>query len=283
MRSVFTITVVGLLLLGVPSAMAEPPANDDFLDAEPLAGLPTTVSGTTRGASPENGGPGVPDVWYRLTAPVNGPLELQVGNAYRKRSAYLYAGDSRETLERIAMTEERDLLAPHSFHFRTSEPLVAGAEYRIRIAGVDRFVLAVRRAVPGATANARQRRNRLDLRIPVRLQADVKAQVELEGEIYIRTHSDRQRVKVDLAPASVSVRAGQTSVALMRLKRPGRDRACRTLLYALSLRDIRSHSAYGRAVFQTDDGEHSVLPWEAIVDELTAGDRSAIRHGRGRC
>src|SRR3954454_16521989 len=81
--------VFAWVVLCPASALATPPANDDFANAESLGtGVQTTASGSTIGATGE---PGEPDsapgfttratVWYRWTAPNTDRASVDVCSA----------------------------------------------------------------------------------------------------------------------------------------------------------------------------------------------------------
>jgi hypothetical protein len=81
MMAVVVITATSWLLLSVPSALAAPPANDNFADAEEIGALPATVSGDNIDATPEPGESGRgfdTSVWFRWTASATGAVLVDV-------------------------------------------------------------------------------------------------------------------------------------------------------------------------------------------------------------
>jgi hypothetical protein len=89
-----------------------PPANDDFADAEAIAGETGSVTGSTYLASHElgeplhAGEPGRGSVWYRWTAPRNGRLRLNTCNAAGDTLLGAYTGSTVGTLTEAAAGDD---------------------------------------------------------------------------------------------------------------------------------------------------------------------------------
>lgn len=130
--------------------LASPPANDDFVNAEQLAGIPASVTGTFGGATAEFGEPhcnvGVADdadngvreeqvlpysrasVWYRLP-PVSAPQVVAILAA---------PGERRGPWMDVFTGTSLDRLAPVTCDRRESKVrLEPGTEYHVRVAGDD--------------------------------------------------------------------------------------------------------------------------------------------------
>ena len=113
---------------------APPPENDAFADAIELTGLTPSASGTTTGATDEDGEPvhGSTDrratVWYSWTAPSTGRLQVRANTPYTGAERMLYAGDALGALERV----------PLDYYGRAA--VRRGVTYRIAI--VDRLTPA---------------------------------------------------------------------------------------------------------------------------------------------
>jgi hypothetical protein len=110
------------------------PPNDYFGNAQPIAGVSGTVSGTTVGATREQGEEccvGSPSVWYRWTAPASQAAIFDTrgtSQAYDSR-LYVYLGDSMGALETVA---EDDNSAPNRAS-RVTFPAVAGRTYHVKV------------------------------------------------------------------------------------------------------------------------------------------------------
>jgi hypothetical protein len=110
------------------------PPNDYFSNAQTISGVSGTVSGTTVGATREQGEEccvGSPSVWYRWTAPASQAAIFDTrgtGPAADSR-LYVYLGDSVRTLETVA---EDDNSAPNRAS-RVTFPAVAGRTYHIKV------------------------------------------------------------------------------------------------------------------------------------------------------
>ena len=113
------------------------PVNDDFADAQALAGDAGGVSGTTLGASEEEGEPfhygvGYPSVWYAWTAPSSGWATFEsCGSAFDTVLA-VYVGAELDALESVAGDDDACALAS-----RVSFEATAGTVYRVAVAGYD--------------------------------------------------------------------------------------------------------------------------------------------------
>ena len=97
-------------------AVSEPPTNDAFDSAQQIGGNDATVSGTTEGATREQGEPdhytsnpddadwweGDHTVWYRWTAPASGSTTIDTCQANIDSILAVYTGSEIDNLSRVA-------------------------------------------------------------------------------------------------------------------------------------------------------------------------------------
>jgi hypothetical protein len=103
-------SVLAALAFGVPAAHAvDPPANDNFANAEVISGESVSVSGTRAGATSEPGEPqhgglaAVHSVWYRWTAPHDGMVIADTcASATSGANLAVYSGSDVSSLQRLA-------------------------------------------------------------------------------------------------------------------------------------------------------------------------------------
>jgi hypothetical protein len=95
-------------LASAPTAMAAPPPNDGFTDAQIIVGPRGTVTGSNAGATHEVGepdpynDPGCCSVWFRWTAPASGTATIDtIGPGYATTLLQVLRGSSLGDLERI--------------------------------------------------------------------------------------------------------------------------------------------------------------------------------------
>ncbi len=270
----------GLLSLA-GGALASSPPNDDFANAQLISGLPAEVTGTTIGATREQNSPrGPQEVWYRWTAPASGAVDLEI----RPRSNFrvdLYTGDDLSTLEPIDLAKARD---GHRLVIFGPFEAEAGRTYAIAVRSHlgSNFDLQVLPHVSGARVNARQRKDNLDLRIPVKASATVAVHVRVHGEIYVHKHGSGGRTW-PLRTRGMDVDAGRTGAVAMRTKSAG---VCKRILHQLSLVSVRKSGfaeARGSATFTSGSGARTQLFWHAPLADVMPEDRARIRHGEARC
>lgn len=260
-----------------------PPENDQPTNAEVITGLPVKFKGTTKGATQQGDEPlRDKSVWYRWKAPRSAEAFLTLDVRYGGK-VDLFSG-SPGALLRIPLEKTTDYMDRDLTYWSVHESLVAGAEYYIAVSDGSRgFSVALADAVPKAKARTRETTSPFDLRIPVKLSADVPADVRMAGEIYVRPHQDKQEELWRLSPQRATVRPNGSTRVRMRLPRMDRERGCKAILYALTLKDVRGSNVYGRATFTTADGKRTVVRWSEGISGLSSGDRPEIRQGRGRC
>ena len=116
-----------------------PPANDDFADAFPIAEAYGGTNSYTIGASKEPGEPahafdvGGHSVWYRWVAPMSGPVEFNTAGSTFDTTLAIYTGNSLTNLSFIAANDDDTAAGLHTS--RLSFDAEAGVTYRIAIDG----------------------------------------------------------------------------------------------------------------------------------------------------
>jgi hypothetical protein len=89
-----------------------PPANDDFAGAATVSGASGSVTGTTLGATIDDGGPyayggdDIPEVWWKWTAPADCTIVFDTHGSDYDTSIAVYSGNSLDSLE--CVTENDD-------------------------------------------------------------------------------------------------------------------------------------------------------------------------------
>ncbi len=87
---------------------AEPPANDDFDNAQQLSGDSPDFKGTTVAASEEPGEPGATDggasVWYRWTAPRDSRVDVDVCKGTGSENIEVFTGGALASLKSVGST-----------------------------------------------------------------------------------------------------------------------------------------------------------------------------------
>ena len=126
------------LLLWAPTALAAPPANDDFVDALVGSGDHVEGAGNTFGATKESGepshagDPGGASVWFAWTAPRSQTVYAQICTEGWKALLSIYRGESVDDLQPVAATQISS--APGScgeLSFRA----ISAVTYRIAVDG----------------------------------------------------------------------------------------------------------------------------------------------------
>jgi hypothetical protein len=139
--SAIAASLAGLLLVA-PAAHAAPPPNDDFADAQAIAGFPASATGTTASATREAGEPvhGEPEtqdesIWFEWQAPASAAVTVDTcGTFFFSDVLAVYTGDSLAGLARVGgyATNYGPVCAGHSsFGFDA----LAGVTYRIAVSG----------------------------------------------------------------------------------------------------------------------------------------------------
>jgi hypothetical protein len=112
------------------------PANDDFAQAISIAGDAGTLEGdnyyaTQELGEPQHGGPGGSSVWYRWTAPSNGPATFDLCTSSFDTLLAVYTGDSVGGLTRVTQNDDDDC----GYASRVSFQATAGVVYSIALDG----------------------------------------------------------------------------------------------------------------------------------------------------
>lgn len=100
-----------LTLSWFPAGVAARPANDDFASAAPIAGPSGQVTGTNQAATVEPGEPahagtGGASVWYRWTAPADGPVRFRTAGSDYDTVLAVYVGDAVDKLTLVASNDD---------------------------------------------------------------------------------------------------------------------------------------------------------------------------------
>ena len=132
-------TVVALVALVAPaSASAGPPSNDNFANAEVLAGRYGGTSGDSTGATKEPGepnhagNPGGASLWYVWTAPSAGRMTIDLCYAEFDTLLAVYTGDEVTSLQEVASNDNGC-----DSQSRLTFTAVAETTYRIAVDGVN--------------------------------------------------------------------------------------------------------------------------------------------------
>jgi hypothetical protein len=139
------------------------PANDNFADAQEIAGRSGSVSGTTVGATWEPGEPwdGESDgatVWYRWTAPTSGTFSFDTRGSRIDSVLSVYVGASVTDLERVAANDDDAFLGCCTS--RVGFTAAAGQTYHLAVDvyyGWGALQLAWRPIILGTAGDANDR------------------------------------------------------------------------------------------------------------------------------
>lgn len=122
------------------------PANDDFANAVPLAGVSSHVQGTTFGASLEMGEPiteiplSANSIWWVYTAPASGSLEFNqrgFSQASRVPVIWVYEGKSVSNLTFVANNHVPGTRDPAHVRCTFSCPVIGSTTYYIAATGQE--------------------------------------------------------------------------------------------------------------------------------------------------
>ena len=130
----------GSIVLGIGlQPITQPPANDGFADATVLEGQFVTVQENNFAATKEPGeanhagNPGGRSVWWRWTAPGNGPVTIATAGSDLDTVLAIYTGTSLDGLTDVASNNDDGTSRQSRAFFQA----VAGREYRIAVDGFD--------------------------------------------------------------------------------------------------------------------------------------------------
>ncbi len=139
-----------LICIGVPisaqeaQAVSAPPANDNFANAEVIAGNSGAVAGTNLEATSEAGEPNIVSggainsVWYKFTAPMSGSLNIDTngpGTITSDTSIAVFTGPSLGSLTKIT---ENSGFVPFGYS-RMTFGVTSGTTYYIKVDGFGSF------------------------------------------------------------------------------------------------------------------------------------------------
>lgn len=123
-------------------SLTAPPANDDFADAQAIAGASGSVSGTNVAASRQPGEPnhagstaGGASVWYRWVAPEDGLVAFDTCASGFDTLLAAYTGEAVGAPTPVAGNDDSSACGTSSRQSRVSFAASAGAEYHIAVDG----------------------------------------------------------------------------------------------------------------------------------------------------
>ena len=125
---------------GPDAGRGRPPTNDDFADAQVIAGLTGSVSGSTvdgtkePGEPDQAGNPGGASVWYVWTAPAEGLFSFDTCGSGFDTLLAVYTGTAVDLLAGTEAESDDDTCGAGSQVFFTA---VAATQYRIAIDGFN--------------------------------------------------------------------------------------------------------------------------------------------------
>lgn len=132
-------TLVALVALIAPvSASANPPSNDNFANAELLAGRFGWSDGDSTGATKEPGepnhagNPGGSSLWYVWTAPSSGRMTIDLCYAEFDTLLAVYTGDELTALQEVASNDDGC-----DSQSRLTFTALAGTTYRVAVDGAN--------------------------------------------------------------------------------------------------------------------------------------------------
>ena len=129
-------------LLAPASAMAAPPANDNFASAVTVSGPAVSQAGTNAEATDEAGEPdhgidgGGKSVWYTWTAPSSGRVSIDLCTSNFDTQLGVYTGSAVNSLTTVAQNDDvTGFCSTDSFQSNVLFEAVAGTGYRIAVDG----------------------------------------------------------------------------------------------------------------------------------------------------
>lgn len=227
----------GVLTLAVAApAVAAPPPNDSFADAQPV-GIGTEYSGVLTGATgelgePDHGGYGnSASVWFRYRAPRDGRLTVDTGGSAADTALAVYSGHQLSKLELLGADVWSSPTGPgatvrlkvrrHRTYRIAIEDMNLGSQsdaYKLWLSdgGVRGKGVAV--AIGAGQTVDSVRAHGLRLNVSARRVVDIALQLRVSRRTAKRLHL-RSRV---LGRAAGSVNYGQALQATIELTRPAR-------------------------------------------------------------
>ncbi|HEX8745528.1 MAG TPA: proline-rich domain-containing protein [Thermoleophilaceae bacterium] len=150
--------LTAILALPCASALAAPPPNDDFANAEVIGGAPASATGSTAEATLQPGEPNHASdssgrsIWFRWVAPESGTAVFDTAGSGYPTTLAAYTGDSVGALTRLASLDADSSLGERS---RIRFTAVQGTAYNIAVdvdygvAGAVKLNVALGPAPPG--------------------------------------------------------------------------------------------------------------------------------------
>ena len=121
----------------------QPPANDNFANAQFISGASTTVNGTNVLATRDSGEPnhlpsggslGENTVWYNWTAPSSGQVNMDTCTSSFDTTLAVYTGSALSTLSQVG-SDDDSCDTPNGAGSRLSFNATAGTTYQIAVGG----------------------------------------------------------------------------------------------------------------------------------------------------
>ena len=143
LKGVATVTLsLWLISAADLPALAAPPTNDQFANAQVLSGTSGSVNGTNTEATREDGEPSdgsaqpIQSVWYSWTAPVDGrfTFDLCLTETF-DTTVIAFTGSAMDSLTYVASND--DACGPNEWMSAITFPAGSGTTYRIAVDGND--------------------------------------------------------------------------------------------------------------------------------------------------
>jgi hypothetical protein len=128
-----------LVCASAASGWAAAPPNDRFSNAITLTGTNLTVTGSSTGATKENGepdhaeNPGGSSVWWTWTAPADGEVQITTDQSSFDTLVGVYVGPRVSALTEVASNDDHGLFVSSRVRFQTTQ----GTTYQIAVDGFD--------------------------------------------------------------------------------------------------------------------------------------------------
>ncbi len=138
------LTSISMAMPSTYANVSAPPANDMFANAETLPGTSGSVSGTNLEATSETGEPNIVSggainsVWYKITAPMTGSLNMDTngpGTITSDTSIAVFTGAAVDSLTKIT---ENSGFVPFGYS-RMTFGVTSGVTYYIKVEGFGSF------------------------------------------------------------------------------------------------------------------------------------------------
>lgn len=145
MKQVAITAVIAFFLLTFyeASAAAAAPANDNFANAQTIAGISGTVTGTTVEATKQAGeyahawNRGGNSIWFKYTAPGNGVMTIDTSGSSFNTTLAVYQGPNFSTLHLVAANDDLQTGSVSTSISRVTFGTQAGTDYYLAVDGAN--------------------------------------------------------------------------------------------------------------------------------------------------